>query len=495
MAFALSDYTDLRELRSGGMGILYTATQISLNRPVVIKKMTGDAGRDPNLIKRFENEARAAASLDHDNIIRIYDFGEESGSFYIAMEYIDGCDLDELLARADFPAEIGLMIVLEAIKGLHYSHEHGIIHRDVKPANVLIGKNGRVKVADFGLAYAANESSRLTKTDAIVGTPQFMAPEQLNNEPRIDKRVDIWACGILLYRALAGALPYAGASLAAVVTAMLKQPAPDIAAQAPWLPGDMIDAAQDCLVKDRARRAPSLGPLIGALQKFLHDMGVHDAAEEISLYVSGNRYAAKTAFARLLDAGIMPQRLSSAKRKRLPVISTTGIFMLAGMLVGLLLFRAYLASRPRPSHRPALNTPAAQPAPAPVPSHARDSIRGVRFVVRKTPDASPIAQPEHREQPAESADSAPAPAPATVSAPAPSQESIQPDSGGLTVQSFPRADLFIDGMAHGKTPIEIPIKLAAGAHEVRLECASHSPHRETVRIRKADVKRMKVRLQ
>ena len=175
MAFLLKDYTDIQEIARGGMGKVYLATQISLNRKVIIKEMASGLLVNKTEIRRFENEARAAAALDHDNIIRIYDFGEDRGSFYIAMEYIDGPDLESILKDRNYLPEIGLMIVLFALKGLNHAHAHRIIHRDIKPGNILVSKAGAVKVVDFGLAHAGSQQLHLTASDVIVGTPLFMS--------------------------------------------------------------------------------------------------------------------------------------------------------------------------------------------------------------------------------------------------------------------------------------------------------------------------------
>ena len=151
MAFSLNDFDDILEYRKGGIARVYTATQRSLNRKVIIKEMTCTPAEAPVQKRRFENEAKSAAALDHDNIIRVFDFGEKGNSYYICMEYVDGFDLEELLQNPDVPLPIILAIVLQALKGIRYSHSRGIVHRDIKPANILaIG-------ADIDLGAAAGK--------------------------------------------------------------------------------------------------------------------------------------------------------------------------------------------------------------------------------------------------------------------------------------------------------------------------------------------------
>jgi len=284
MPFTLSDYTDIKELAKGGMGKIYLATQISLNRKVVIKEMAGGLLTTKNESKRFENEAQAGAALNHDNIVRIYDFGEEKGSFYIAMEFIDGPDLDQLLKQNDFPRELGLMVLHQALKGLAYAHEHGIVHRDVKPANMLISSHGAVKMVDFGLAYAGTQSGQLTTTGAIVGTPPYMSPELVSGEETRSQCMDIWAAGVILYRIVTGGFPFTGDNVPTTLINIMQnkeKPAEEIDRT---LPEPIAYLLQSCLTKDHTKRLPSLSPLIDALQNHFFDIGIRDPAGMIKKY-------------------------------------------------------------------------------------------------------------------------------------------------------------------------------------------------------------------
>src|SRR5271157_1031120 len=150
MALILKDFTEIKELGKGGMGEVFTATQVSQKRKVVLKKMAQSWFANRNQLEQFEHEAKLAASLDHDNIIQIYDFGKENGEEYFAMEYIDGSDMEKLFDQKPFPREIGLMIALQALKGLNHAHQKGLIHGDFKPNNILVSKAGKVKITDFG---------------------------------------------------------------------------------------------------------------------------------------------------------------------------------------------------------------------------------------------------------------------------------------------------------------------------------------------------------
>jgi predicted Ser/Thr protein kinase/cytoskeletal protein RodZ len=284
MPFTLSDYTDIKEFATGGMSKIYVAVQVSLNRTVIIKEMASGLLTTKNEIKRFENEARSGAFLTHDNIIRIYDFGEEKGSFYIAMEFIDGSDLDQLLKQEDCPKELAMMVLQQALKGLAFAHEQGIVHRDVKPANILISRNGAVKMVDFGLAYAGARSGQLTTTGAIVGTPVYMSPELVNGEETKDRCMDIWAAGVVLYRIITGEFPFSGENVPSTLIDIIQnkeKPAEDLDKT---MPSAITDLLHRCLEKDHTKRLPSLTPLIGAMQDYFFEVGVRDPVDTIKKY-------------------------------------------------------------------------------------------------------------------------------------------------------------------------------------------------------------------
>jgi len=301
MAFLLKDYKDIQEIARGGMGKVYLATQISLNRKVIIKEMATGLLTSATEIKRFENEARAAALLGHDNVIRIYDFGEDRGSFYISMEYIDGPDLETLLRDAHCLSEIALMIVLHALKGLNFAHQHQIIHRDIKPGNILVSKVGAVKVVDFGLAHAGAQQMHLTATDTIVGTPLYMSPEQASGEEKKNIQMDIWSVGVLLYRIITGDHPFKGDNVPAILYNIVQSVQPPLQELAPALPEDLAQNINLCLEKDRENRLTNLGPLIESLQSYFYEIGIRDTAEQIRRYITDPAASVKALSSLLLE--------------------------------------------------------------------------------------------------------------------------------------------------------------------------------------------------
>ena len=301
MAFLLKDYTDIKEIARGGMGKVYLATQISLNRKVIIKEMASGLLTSTIEIKRFENEARAAAALNHDNIIRIYDFGEDRGSFYIAMEFIDGPDLETILKDRNYLPEIGLMIALHALKGLTHAHSHRIIHRDIKPGNILVSKAGAVKVVDFGLAHASSLQKHLTASDVIVGTPLFMSPEQATGEEKKDLRMDVWSVGVLLYRIITGEFPFQGENVPAILFQIVQTKEAPIQDHFPAMPPDLAEKINSCLIKDRSKRLSNLSSLIESLQNYFFELGIKDTAEQIRRYISDPSSCARALSRQLLE--------------------------------------------------------------------------------------------------------------------------------------------------------------------------------------------------
>jgi len=198
----------LGKLGQGGMGEVYLAEDTELGRKAALKFLPLPLTADPALKARFKREARAAAKLNHPNIITIYEVGEEQNSAYIAMEYVDGESLKEVLAREELQIPETLDLAIQICEGLSEAHRAGIVHRDLKPANILLDKKGRVKIADFGLARLAG-ATQLTSEGTVMGTPAYMSPEQVRGEP-LEARSDIFSLGVVLYELLTRRLPFPG---------------------------------------------------------------------------------------------------------------------------------------------------------------------------------------------------------------------------------------------------------------------------------------------
>jgi len=194
---------------SGGMGTVYKATQLSLGRAVAIKVLPDAALADDQYLERFHREADTLSRLSHPGVVTVFDRGDVDGRPYLVMEYVEGTNLRELLRRAPLPAAEALVIVRSVLSALEHAHQKGVVHRDIKPENVLLARGGVVKVADFGLSriVAADPLTRLTRTHVVLGTYEYMAPEQRERAREADERSDLYATGVVLYETIAGELP------------------------------------------------------------------------------------------------------------------------------------------------------------------------------------------------------------------------------------------------------------------------------------------------
>jgi tRNA A-37 threonylcarbamoyl transferase component Bud32 len=203
-------YEILQLLGKGGMGAVYKARQKSLNRLVALKVLPNDARQEPTFAERFFREAQALAQLSHSSIVAVHEFGQAGGFYFFVMEFVDGTSLRQLLRIHRLSPREALTIVPQICDALQYAHDQGIVHRDIKPENILVDKQGRVKIADFGLARLLGQNpagERLTRSAEVMGTPQYMAPEQVERPLEVDHRADIYSLGVVFYEMLTGELP------------------------------------------------------------------------------------------------------------------------------------------------------------------------------------------------------------------------------------------------------------------------------------------------
>jgi serine/threonine-protein kinase len=245
-------YRILDLVGEGAMGVVYRGVDTVLNRTVALKVMSESVARQEDLRERFLREAQAAGSLQHPNVVTIYDFGEIEGHLFIAMEYVEGMDLERVLAAHEpLTLQQRLDIAIDVLTGLCFAHRRGIVHRDVKPANIRITEDGRAKVMDFGVAYL--DSSRMTKTGTMMGTPSYMAPEQVVGG-KITSATDIFAMGSVLYELLSGARPFEGNTLHNTLYKIVSEDPPPIREMAPGLPAELERIVRKALQKDPEQR-------------------------------------------------------------------------------------------------------------------------------------------------------------------------------------------------------------------------------------------------
>lgn len=252
----LGEFKLLRKLGRGGMAEVYLAEQTSLRRNVAVKVLRSEFTSDANYLRRFQQEATAAGTLSHPNIVQVYLIGEEEGVQFIAQEYVQGRNLKEFLSRKgplDLP--VAMMILKQVAAALQVAGAAGIVHRDIKPENILLTKRGEAKVADFGLAQLTlqGEKVALTQVGVTMGTPLYMSPEQVNGKP-LDIRSDLYSFGVMAYHMLAGKPPFQGETPLAIAVQHLNSQCPPLKSVRPDLPDAVCNFVHRLMAKKRDDR-------------------------------------------------------------------------------------------------------------------------------------------------------------------------------------------------------------------------------------------------
>ncbi|MCM3876963.1 MAG: serine/threonine protein kinase [Thermoanaerobaculia bacterium] len=248
------DYEILEELGVGGMGRVYRARDLTLERLVALKTLAHQFSSDANFVQRFLKEARAAARLNHPNIVQIYDFGCVDSVYYLAMEFVDGHSLGTYLKRGHFSETESIQIIRHACRALSVAHADGIVHRDIKPDNMMLTSRGDVKLVDLGIAKRIDEDQSLTQTGQAIGTPHYISPEQIRGQKDVDARADVYSLGATLYHLVTGHTPYSGASGPIVMSMHLVEPLPDPRRFEAGLSEGICRVIRKMMAKDRDAR-------------------------------------------------------------------------------------------------------------------------------------------------------------------------------------------------------------------------------------------------
>jgi beta-lactam-binding protein with PASTA domain/predicted Ser/Thr protein kinase len=320
-------YRTLRRIGSGGMADVWLAEDTHLQRQVALKVLHSRFAQDREFVERFRREAEAAAGLQHPNIVAVYDRGELDGTYYIAMRYVEGPSLKQLIDKGLAP-EQAVSLVRQVLEGARFAHRHGIVHRDLKPQNVIVDEEGKAVVTDFGIARAG--VSEITQTGSVMGTPHYLSPEQAQSQD-VTSVSDLYSIGVILYEALTGRVPFEGESAVAVA---MKQ-----VSQAPLRPSSInprVSPALDAVVmraleKDPGQRFQSADAFIAALDAAMRDPGV--TARETAAFAALPPVVAVPED----EAGPDPEE-EERRRRRLLWIGLA-IAAIVGILIGLALTR------------------------------------------------------------------------------------------------------------------------------------------------------------
>lgn len=269
-ALQFGEYELLGEIARGGMGVVYKARQRRLNRTVALKMILSGSLASESDVRRFYTEAEAAAALDHSGIVSIHEIGEHQGQHFYSMAYIDGQSLHAKLKQGPLPIQQAAELIRQVAEAVHFAHVKGIIHRDIKPHNILLDQAGHPKVTDFGLAKMLDHQEGLTSTGDILGTPNYMAPEQAAGDlAAIGPQTDVYALGAVLYACLAGRPPFQAATLTETLRQVVEQDPVSPSLLNPAIPVDLATICLKCLRKEPAKRYGSAQELADDLRRFL----------------------------------------------------------------------------------------------------------------------------------------------------------------------------------------------------------------------------------
>ncbi|HET8528802.1 MAG TPA: protein kinase [Gaiellaceae bacterium] len=273
----VADRYELEELvGTGGMSSVYRALDTLLERNVALKILHPHYGDDDEYVERFRREARAVAQLSHPNIVTVIDRGDDDGQQYIVFEYVDGDSLKQLVDRdGPLPARRAVELGLQVADALAFAHHNGLVHRDVKPQNVLVTGDGEAKVTDFGIARSLDVEHGVTQTGTVLGTSNYLSPEQARGQT-VTPATDVYSLGVVLYELLTGEVPFPGENFVAVAMKHINEPPPSLLQRRPDLPMRLVAAVERALAKDPANRFPSMDAFAAELRACLAELGAPD---------------------------------------------------------------------------------------------------------------------------------------------------------------------------------------------------------------------------
>jgi serine/threonine protein kinase len=323
-------YRVMEQLGQGGMATVYKAYHAALDRYVALKALHPAFGEDPNFEARFQREARLVAKLEHPHIVPIYDYAEHEGRPYLVMKYIEGDTLKARLMKGPLTTEEINNVVESVGSALAYAHKQGILHRDIKPSNVLIGIDGQMYLADFGLARIAQAAESTLSSDMIMGTPQYISPEQAMGEKNLDEGTDIYSFGVMLYEMVVGQVPFNADTPFSIIHDHIYSVLPMPRAINPKVPEPVERVLLKALAKDRADRYPDIDSLVSAFKNAWIEAGVPMRGTAITMRPASLKSGSKTGPAKssVPSAATVAAKSSQAKGRSPWAFIAVGVLLL-----------------------------------------------------------------------------------------------------------------------------------------------------------------------
>jgi serine/threonine protein kinase len=408
------------------MAVVFLAQDLVLERQVAIKVLPPEVSHDAKVIHRFQQEAKTAAKLDHPNIIPIYRVESEAGLNYFVMKYVNGNSLEQRLDQGPLPIDLARRILRDAAMALGHAHKRGIVHRDVKPANIMLESDGRVVLTDFGISKALDSGSALTGTGNIIGTPHYMAPEQAKGLD-VDGRVDQYALAVVGHQILTGKKPFDGSSHSILYKHVFELP-PRILENRPDAPADLCAALDRALSKEPDKRFSSM--------------------EEFASAVIGERTGPRTVVSAAVTPSAQQASTTQGKAKRKVIVRRGLIAAALCAAVGGVAWAAWLPFQDSTHSRVASN-PMAIPVLPP-----RESVPASPSQLQVAGDSSRGAEPER-------------------------PKAVKKEYALLTVTSEPWGTLYVGNKEIGPTPVA-DYPLPTGSHRIRIEQEGYLTRTETI---------------
>lgn len=331
-------YEIIREIARGGMANVYLARDTKLDRPVALKVLTAELSRDPAFVERFRLEAQAAASLNEPTIVSVYDWGQEQETSFIVMEYIEGRTLREVIDHGTVTPDQAAQIGADIAKALAAAHRAGVVHRDIKPGNVIITDAGEVKVTDFGIARANGAGDGLTRTGAVMGTATYFSPEQAQGLP-VDARSDLYSLGVVLYEMVTGVVPFTGDNAVSVAYLHVREPVRAPSQRRPDLPPALEQIILTCLAKDPNERYQTSDELRADLLRFRRGNAIVGGPATAMIAAVGDetQAVAKTT----VSSALVASGATGKNKRRGPVIMVIAFLVALIAVVGFLLIQVF----------------------------------------------------------------------------------------------------------------------------------------------------------